>query len=64
MSNILAMLPPPSDESIPKPASRRARLEDFFGDDAPHTNYYQNNSQNDFVAKNQQEFGHKKRIKP
>jgi hypothetical protein len=64
MSNILAMLPPPSDESIPKTVSRRARLEDFFGDDAPQNNYYQNNSQNDFIAKNQQEFGHKKRIKP
>jgi hypothetical protein len=58
------MLPPPSDESIPKTVSRRARLEDFFGDDAPQNNYYQNNSQNDFIAKNQQEFGHKKRIKP
>lgn len=64
MSTILAMLPPREDTSIPKPASRRARLEDFFGDDAPQTNYYQNNSQNDSIAKNQQEFGHKKRIKP
>lgn len=66
MSNILAMLPPPSDESIPKTVSRRARLEDFFGDDAllQNKNYNQNNSQNDFIAKNQQEFGHKKRIKP
>ena len=64
MSNILAMLPPLTDTSIPKPASRRARLEDFFGDDTPQNNYYQNNSQNDFVAKNQQDFGHKKRIKP
>jgi hypothetical protein len=58
------MLPPPSDESIPKTVSRRARLEDFFGDDAHQKNYNQNNSQNDFIAKNQQEFGHKKRIKP
>jgi hypothetical protein len=61
------MLPPPSDESIPKTVSRRARLEDFFGDDACtqlKNNYNQNNSQNDFIAKNQQEFGHKKRIKP
>jgi hypothetical protein len=64
MSNILAMLPPLTDTNIPKPASRRARLEDFFGDDAPQNNYYQNNSHNDSISKNQQEFGHKKRIKP
>ena len=61
------MLPPLTDTSIPKPASRRARLEDFFGDDAciqNKNNYNQNNSHNDSIAKNQQEFGHKKRIKP
>lgn len=63
MSEILAMLPPPGDTSILKPVSRRARLEDFFGDDVPQ--YNQNdNRQNDSIAKNQQEFGHKKRIKP
>ena len=65
MSTILAMLPPREDTSIPKPVTRRARLEDFFGDDACMQNKnYQNNSHNDSIAKNQQEFGHKKRIKP
>jgi hypothetical protein len=66
MSNILAMLPPPGDTSIPT-ISRRARLEDFFGDDActQNKNYYnENQCHNDSISKNQQEFGHKKRIKP
>ena len=49
--------------------SRRARLEDFL-DDCHENNqtgknkYNKNNSQSDTIAKNQQEFGHKKRIKP
>lgn len=47
--------------------SRKARLEDFMDNvaDKPAQNKY-NNSQNntDTIAKNQQEFGHKKRIKP
>jgi len=64
MSNILAMLPPPGDTSNPT-LSRRARLEDFFGDDAciQNKNNY-NQCHNDSISKNQQEFGHKKRIKP
>ena len=48
--------------------SRRACLEDFLeeGDQniqSGKNKYNRNNSQND-IAKNQQEFGHKKRIKP
>lgn len=48
--------------------SRKARLEDFLNDDEISN---QNNKQNknysnndNTVEKNQQEFGHKKRIKP
>ena len=41
---------------------RRIRLEDLL-DVQPNTNY-QNNSHHDFIAKNQPDFGHKKRIKP
>ena len=49
--------------------SRRARLEDFL-DDCDENNetgkkqYNKNHSHSDTIAKNQQEFGHKKRIKP
>jgi hypothetical protein len=48
---------------------RRARLEDFFGEDEDKntSNKYDKNyshSHNDNIAKNQQEFGHRKRIKP
>jgi hypothetical protein len=45
--------------------SRRARLEDFLDGNDTCSNYNNNNhSHNDNIAKNQQEFGHKKRIKP
>jgi len=48
--------------------SRKARLEDFFDDDEPinqNNKHKKNHSQNDnTIEKNQQEFGHKKRIKP
>ena len=52
--------------------SRKARLEDFFDEDddtcgSQNTNNYNKNySQNDnvVIAKNQQHFGHRKRIKP
>jgi hypothetical protein len=52
-----------------KSFSRPARLEDFFDetDKTPSKNkYYNNHSHNDkdTISKNQQEFGHKKRIKP
>jgi hypothetical protein len=53
--------------AIPKPVYRRARLEDFFdeNEDKPITHKYnENHSHNDSISKNQQEFGHKKRIKP
>ena len=50
--------------------SRKARLEDFF-DDGEITNQNQNHNKNhnknhndNDIKKNQQEFGHKKRIKP
>jgi len=49
---------------------RKATLEDFFDDgetinqNSKHNkNQYHNNNDND-IKKNQQEFGHKKRIKP
>lgn len=46
--------------------SRRARIEDFLHGNDTCDNYKNNNSysRNDNIAKNQQEFGHKKRIKP
>ena len=51
--------------------SRKACLADFFDDDDTRSQYTQNKhnqyySQNDnvVIAKNQQEFGHRKRIKP
>lgn len=51
--------------------SRRVYLEDFNDDDCDDRNnqdtknkYHKNHSYNDSIAKNQQEFGHKKRIKP
>ena len=48
--------------------SRKATMEDFFDDgEMPKQNdkYNKNNSRNDNdIKKNQQEFGHKKRIKP
>ena len=60
------------DNSLPnqsnnKTFSRAARLEDFFDDDEINSNKNNkyNNSHNDnTIAKNQKEFGHKKRIKP
>jgi hypothetical protein len=61
-----------SDNSTPQYSStfsRPARLEDFFdeGDTTDKTNkhkYEKHYSKNDSIEKNQQEFGHKKRIKP
>ena len=54
----------------PKMTSRKVYLEDFNDEsddkcyqDTKHK-YNKNHSQNDNIAKNQQEFGHKKRIKP
>ena len=50
--------------------SRKATLEDFLDDgETPNQNqnnkYNKNHSHNDYsINKNQQEFGHKKRIKP
>ena len=56
------------------PFSRKAKLSDFFDDDDDtnnnknnqnHKNNNNNNySHNDTIAKNQQEFGNRKRIKP
>jgi hypothetical protein len=44
-------------------SNRRASLADFLDEpDVCHKNNYY--SQNDNIAKNQQEFGHRKRIKP
>jgi hypothetical protein len=48
------------------PFSRKAKLSDFF-DDTDDTNNNQNNNSHydkNTIAKNQQEFGNRKRIKP
>jgi hypothetical protein len=55
-----------------KSFTRKARLEDFFGDDNDtldssiqnNQNKYNSYNDNEFIAKNQQEYGHRKRIKP
>ena len=48
--------------------SRPVRLEDFFDNastiDESKSKYDKHNSYNDTIFKNQQEFGHRKRIKP
>ena len=55
--------------AAPQTFSRRACLADFFDedDDIPtqqtYNNHYSHND-NVVIAKNQQEFGHRKRIKP
>jgi len=46
----------------PKTFSRPLRIEDFLEPDTNKKNH--NSRQNESIAKNQQEFGHKKRIKP
>ena len=60
------------DISLNHTFSRKARLEDFFNDDeeiplplnseSSKNNYKNNNKES--IDKNQQEFGHRKRIKP
>ena len=61
----------PITEPKIKPACRKIYLEDFNDSDSDDNDckdnkhkYHKNYSQNDNIAKNQQEFGHKKRIKP
>jgi hypothetical protein len=51
--------------------TRKARLEDFFDDDenyeSPHQNNknkYNSKNDNEFIPKNQKEYGDRKRIKP
>lgn len=62
--------PTPTPAPTPIPTFyRKARLEDFLNEEdntSTQNNKYKNHySQNDnTVSKNQQEFGHKKRIKP
>ena len=60
------------DISLNHTFSRKARLEDFFNDDEEiplplnsesNKNNYKNNNK-ESIDKNQQEFGHRKRIKP
>jgi hypothetical protein len=61
-----------SEAPAPQTFSRRACLADFFAedDDIPaqcnQNKYNKHHSQNDnvVITKNQQEFGHRKRIKP
>ena len=61
---------PEASAAPPQSFSRKVCISDFFddGDDMPmqcNKNKYNNYSQNDIViTKNQQEFGHRKRIKP
>ena len=59
-------IPPITPSS--KPSLRKACLQDFLDDtnikDTSYNSYNKNNSHNDTIAKHQQEFGHKKRIKP
>lgn len=56
--------PPPENTSVPKTVPRRARLEDFVGEVLPSTCYVPSSSPSDAIPKIQQDFGHKKRIKP
>jgi hypothetical protein len=54
-----------AEQPTTKSFSRKACLEDFFDITSLNKhNYNQNCSHNSNIAKNQQEFGHKKRIKP
>jgi hypothetical protein len=46
------------------PQSRPLRIEDFLETNTKNTKDNKNYSHDDMIAKNQQEFGHKKRIKP
>jgi|SaaInlStandDraft_6_1057023.scaffolds.fasta_scaffold186778_1 hypothetical protein len=56
----------------PNTFTKKARLEDFFDEEDKcdliiqnnHDKYNSRHSDNDSVAKNQQEYGHRKRIKP
>ena len=43
---------------------RRASLEDFFNNIDDKNKFNKNNLYDNTIVKNQQEFGHKKRIKP
>ena len=56
------------EPGFPATFSRKATMEDFFDDGvmpAQNNKYNKNHSRNDNgIEKNQQEFGHKKRIKP
>lgn len=47
---------------IPKTFSRPLRMEDLF--DEPNIKNKNQHNKNDTIAKNQQEFGQRKRIKP
>ena len=60
-----------SEKTAPQTFSRRASLADFFSSDEEmpsqcSQNQHNKNNKNDniIIAKNQQEFGHRKRIKP
>ena len=58
-----------SETPITQTFSRRACLDDFLDEDDKNAQtsknkYNKNYSNNDNIAKNQQEFGHRKRIKP
>jgi len=56
------MLEISSNQSESSDSQKPKRLEDFFEKNTQNTKYYQ---QNDYsIAKHQQEYGHKKFIKP
>ena len=47
-----------------EPQSRPLRIEDFLETNTKNTKNNKHHSYDDTIAKNQQEFGHRKRIKP
>jgi len=53
-----------SNVNIMPSFSRPLSMEDFCDSPDNKNKYNKNNSYNDNISKNQQEFGHKKRIKP
>lgn len=55
----------PAKEHTSQSSSRTARLEDFFGgEDISQSKFDKTQNDKNTVAKNQQHFGNRKRIKP
>jgi len=70
MSEIPISLPNTCDAADSQPVYRRVCIEDFFenvddyNSEKNKNKYNSYRSRNDNISKNQQEFGHRKRIKP